>query len=244
MPADHYFMRSQEPLQALFFLLPLLIVYEVGAYHYAMSGRELRARSWVMEFFEIFGAAGDYLPGLAVVVVLLAWHFVRGDRARLEPRLYLGMSLESLAMVMPLLMFGLLSGAREAVATAGPTAASAAGTWQAEMVLSIGAGVYEELVFRLVLIAVVHAVLVDMLAMPAGRGAMIAIAISAVLFAVSHFRADNPFTWSAFTFYTVAGLYFAMIYVLRGFGIVVATHALYDVFVIAIRHELIPLGLG
>lgn len=238
-------MRSQEPLQALLFLLPLLVIYEFGAYHYAMSGRELTARSWVVEFFEVFGAAGDYLPGFAVVVVLLAWHFVRRDRLHFQPTLYMGMAFESVAMAMPLLMFGLLSGAREAVVLGqAGGAVLAGGQWQADMVLSIGAGVYEELVFRLVLIAGLHMLLVDMLGLAPGRGAMLAIVGSAVIFALSHLRMGDNFDWVAFTFYCVAGFYFAMIYVLRGFGIVVATHALYDVFVIAIRHELIPLGLG
>jgi hypothetical protein len=33
-------------------------------------------------------------------------------------------------------------------------------------------------------------------------------------------------------FLTAAGLYFGMLYILRGFGITVGTHALYDVLVL------------
>ena len=41
-------------------------------------------------------------------------------------------------------------------------------------------------------------------------------------------------------FFAVAGLYFSIIYVFRGFGIVVATHALYDILVTAIQYESLP----
>ena len=35
----------------------------------------------------------------------------------------------------------------------------------------------------------------------------------------------------------LAGLYFGVIYLIRGFGIVVAVHAFYDILTVAIMHE-------
>ena len=58
---------------------------------------------------------------------------------------------------------------------------------------------------------------------------MIAIVGSSVLFSIYHYHPG--FTLSAFFLYTFAGLYFAAIYHVRGFGIVVGCHALYDVLV-------------
>ena len=56
--------------------------------------------------------------------------------------------------------------------------------------------------------------------------------ISSLGFALVHFIGDhNPFTMTKMLFYTVAGVYFAAIYLPRGIGIVVAVHALYDVLV-------------
>ena len=116
----------------------------------------------------------------------------------------------------------------------------AVGSWQAGAVFSIGAGIYEELVFRLLGIVAVHALLADVFRVKHKPAAAVAVAVSAVAFALYHpFDTYNPLQWTSrdighFAFYTLAGLYFAAIYVYRGFGIVAATHAIYDVLVIAL----------
>lgn len=248
LSADHYFLRSQEPLQSLIFMMPLILLYEVGAVLYTTdphTGHRVSnlARSFMKDFLEMFGAVGDYLPGLAVVLVLLAWHIARRDRWRFDLRLYVAMGVESLALALPLLLFGLLIGPRQTAAAAMLPAAMpdpSTMTWQAWVVLSLGAGVYEELVFRLAAIAILHMIFVDMLSVPEKRGAILAVVCSAILFAAYHFSAGDPFTWSKFVYYFAAGIYFAMLYVMRGFGIVVATHGFYDILVFVIAKGLWP----
>jgi hypothetical protein len=39
-------------------------------------------------------------------------------------------------------------------------------------------------------------------------------------------------------FYLASGAYFSMVYILRGFGIVAATHAVYDVFVVLLASSI------
>ena len=65
-----------------------------------------------------------------------------------------------------------------------------------------------------------------------------------MLFAAVHYRIDLPFGFSigtqygdAFTIYSslfriAAGVFFGCLFVYRGFGIVVGTHALYDLLVL------------
>ena len=238
LPDDHYFVRSRQPLHALMLLLPLIVAYEFGAFWYANEsiGRRLAARAWVQRFLEMFGAAGEYLPGLAVVVVLVALHFSQRRRWHFQPGLYAAMALESLALATPLLLFSRLTGPHNAILAAG-TASS--GSWPAWMIFSLGAGLYEELVFRMFLIAAVHFLLVDLLRVAHRTGATAAVLLSALLFALAHFHRDNPFTLPAFAFYFISGFYFALIYLLRGFGIVVATHALYDICAVAWEHGLL-----
>lgn len=243
LPDDHYFMRSQRPLQALVFLTPLIILYEVGAVYYApvMAGRGLLAREWMKDFFESFGATGNWLPGLAVLAVLLSWHIATRQNWRLYPKLYVGMTFESIALAIPLLLFGLLMGSNAAIATLADANNSITHDMLCEMVLSVGAGLYEELVFRLVMIAMIHMLLVDALKMPSVNGGVIAVLFSSLFFAASHFQnAAWPWPMPQFLFFAVAGLYFSIIYVFRGFGIVVATHAIYDILVTAIQYETLP----
>ena len=150
------------------------------------------------------------------------------------------MWLESLLLAVPLFVFALVlfrsTGGAEALQsvqditnnTPNPTSDG----WQAQLVFSIGAGIYEELLFRLIGIALLHMLLVDALALPHATGAIAAIVITSLGFAAYHFSSQNPFQLGKCFFYTVAGIYFAVVYLLRGFGIVAGTHALYDVMVV------------
>ena len=260
-----YWERTQWPLQSLIFLLPLLVGYEIGAAVFAPEGNQrlpqIYAERMLGQFFNWLGVTGYYLPGVIAVVVLLCQHLVRRDPWRLEPRLYGVMAVESLLLAAPLFVFSIMitrpvpamhDGAHDVVEIArnlrglllshpadAATGLDSVASWKEGLVFSIGAGIYEELVFRLIIIVLAHILLSDLLALPRSWSAAGTIAISAVSFALYHpFETYAAWQWSSddwgrFTFYSLAGLYFAAIYVYRGFGIVAATHALYDVMVIA-----------
>lgn len=262
-----YWDRTQWPLQSLYFLLPLLVGYEIGAVVFAPEGGErlphIYAERMLGQFFQWVGVTGYYLPGVATVLVLLCLHFVRRDPWRPEPRLYGAMLIESAVLASPLFVFsimmtrpppesavvfsdaiGWLTGGEFSGLMLASTANAATGldgvsSWREGVVFAVGAGIYEELVFRLIVIAAAHILLSDLLALPTSWSAAGAIGISAIAFALYHpFASHLPWQWDGrewgrFGFYTLAGLYFAAIYVYRGFGIVAATHALYDVMVIA-----------
>ncbi|MEX0774851.1 MAG: CPBP family intramembrane glutamic endopeptidase [Phycisphaeraceae bacterium] len=243
---DDYFGRSQLPLQSLFFLLPLVVLYEVGTLIYATDYQHgttlyIQARLWLLGFFQWFGVSGFLLPGLIVVAALVGWHIARKDRWELEPKLYLIMLIESAALAVPLLFFMSVMSrhpAPAAYAIDGLQLTLGAGQvspWQAQAVFAIGAGIYEELLFRLVAIALLHFLLVDVLAVPDIWGSLAAIAISSVAFALYHFSGNRDFAWTPFFLYTAAGVYLACVYVLRGIGIAAGTHAVYDILVIVVR---------
>lgn len=210
----------------------MLLVYEIGTLIYAANEKSgqlyhIKARMLLTESLEWFGASGYYLPGLLVVMVLLTLHIVRRDPWRADWRIFPWMALESLVLTLPLLMLSLTLQGRPGHAEF---------PWQVEMVFSIGAGIYEEMVFRMMAIALLHAFLVDGLKMTERRGAWITIAGSAALFAFYHFvGTDIRFTFIQFAYYFIAGLYLAWLYVLRGFGIVVATHVAFDILISGLK---------
>jgi len=75
---------------------------------------------------------------------------------------------------------------------------------------------------------------VDLLRIPEHYGAMLTVLGSALLFSLQHFdslvlTAWTTPEWGRFAFYTVAGLYLAAVYMLRGFGVAVGAHAMYDI---------------
>jgi len=111
----------------------------------------------------------------------------------------------------------------------------------AGIVLSLGAGFYEELAFRVCLFAVLgRLVWLAFVATPLpffkwlfwGGWALIS---SAAFSAWHHFGTfGEPFTLQAFVFRWVSGLAFTAIFALRGFAPAVWTHALYDIWVLVL----------
>jgi hypothetical protein len=140
------------PLDALIFLLPLIIFYEVASL--ARQDRVI-AFDFLRRFFQLFGQVGMWAPGLAVIVILLATHVAAGDKWSIQWRRVGWMYVESVALSVPLLLLN----------WAVPLAASTGGLPPLldRVALSIGAGVYEELVFRLILISVMVMIGVDLL---------------------------------------------------------------------------------
>src|SRR5262249_16923171 len=101
-----------------------------------------------------------------------------------------------------------------------------------QMLCFVGAGIYEETLFRLVLFSSLLWLLRHIDIPWPGAGIM-AVLVSALLFSAAHnigpFGEDfQPFV---FIFRIAAGLYFVILFQLRVFGIVVGAHAGYDVLV-------------
>jgi membrane protease YdiL (CAAX protease family) len=104
------------------------------------------------------------------------------------------------------------------------------------LVLSLGAGVYEELVFRLICFTLLSLFFIDFLGFSKKFGGLWIVLIGALAFSAYHYLGDEPFAWRAFLFRTAAGIYFGVLYLLRGFGITAGSHAAYDIFVAFLRH--------
>jgi hypothetical protein len=239
-PSASYWHRSQQPLASLIMLLPLIAVYEAGVLWFANDpeyGRlpDVLAHSMIAQFVAAFGITPRLLPGVIVVVLLLSMHVAHGQRASFAPRLYLGMGIEACLLAVPLFVFMLVLG-RQMWVLHPLEAAAEPMSWQAQMFLSLGAGIYEELLFRVIAIALLHYILVDYLALPDTWGTALTVALSALGFALYHFdlsasTGPHAFQFPTFICYAFGGVYLAVVYVLRGFGIAAGTHATYDILV-------------
>lgn len=226
----NYLDRSELPLISLVFLLPLIILYEVGTRYFttaAQHGREeqIIAFSLMQRFFMFFGAEGRHLPAMAVAGVLLACHIARKDSWEIDIRVLLGMALESGLLTIPLILLGVaLPRYFPLIAVTGPRTD--------RLILSLGAGVYEEFFFRLALFIILSLLLRDLL--KAGRATtnLLVVAISAVSFSAYHYLSPNEhFHLQTFIFRTIAGAYFGIVFLMRGFGITAASHCFYDLLI-------------
>jgi membrane protease YdiL (CAAX protease family) len=112
----------------------------------------------------------------------------------------------------------------------------------ANIVTGIGAGIYEELVFRLVLICLLMLLFQDALRLSHRGSIILSVLISAALFSAHHHvdfltgrpNMADPFDLTKFIFRTIAGIYFAALFAIRGFGITAGTHASYNIIAVSI----------
>lgn len=220
------------PLEALAFLLPLIAFSEIASrslfpYTAAPPQDRVVAFHLLQLFFQLFGSAGALMPALAVVVVLLSTHVASRQPWRVRKSAVALMYAESLALAIPLILVN--SWVRLA---AGP----AAETWLRHAALGIGAGVYEELVFRLVLISVVAVIGSDLLRWSNTSVLIAGVMVSALVFAAHHHPpvGGEPFDASRFWFRTLAGVYLGAVFVIRGYGPAAGTHAAYNLIVISL----------
>ena len=101
------------------------------------------------------------------------------------------------------------------------------------LALSIGAGLFEEIIFRVILLN-----LLFWLLLPLFKKKLVATVVSVLLasflFSLSHYVGSMADTWQlySFIFRWGAGLLFTVIYFVRGFAITAYTHALYDIWVL------------
>lgn len=229
-----YAWSSTRPLHILIFLAPLIVIYEIGSILGARSDavESIRAERLLRDFFESMGVAGPHLPALAIVAVLLSWQIISRDRWRIRFSTLVLMGFESLVWTLPILVLNnvvggsLLGGAGEAAAALTTGADFAGMAWTQRVSIAVGAGLYEELLFRMVLIAMAHLVAHDILRFRDYPSRIAAVIISATAFALYHEAAmQDP---KMFAFFFTAGALFGTVYLWRGFGIVVGAHAAYD----------------
>jgi hypothetical protein len=100
-----------------------------------------------------------------------------------------------------------------------------------QLMISLGAGIYEELLFRVVLVSGLLVLAIRVFRWSRTTSGVFAVVLGALIFSGFHYIGPfgERFALYSFTFRTVAGLLFSGLYVVRGFGITAWTHALYDV---------------
>jgi hypothetical protein len=249
-PLATYWHAVRAPRYSLLFALPLLLLYELLAFalsHDAMAGVRNGADVLLKSaFLALGGRRGLIVFGVLLVGggAVLVWRDLRRSGWRLRVRYFLGMLAESVAYA---LVFGTVVGLLTSLVLGGiPRLAAMVAAWSpapavapmarldlpTQLMISLGAGLYEELLFRVILVSA--------LARLASRGfgwrptaaGAFATLVGALVFSAFHYIGPygDPFELGSFTFRAIAGVLFSALYLLRGFGIAAWTHALYDVF--------------
>lgn len=233
---EGYFATTRHPWPCLAFLLPLLGAYEagllwVGGIH--AEAFRTGADTWLHWGLRAFGLPELYWVPVAVILLLVVWSCLRrADRPDDLVGLCTGMAIES--VVFALGLWGLGRGLSPFLKSFGIRLALPAKSDEAlaQMLTFVGAGIYEEVLFRLVLFASLLGLL-RQFGLPPARALVLAATAGALTFSAAHHLGPSGerFDAYAFVFRMLAGLYFTALFRLRGFGITVGAHAVYDVLV-------------
>lgn len=228
---------SQRPNLAtdLIFVVPLLVLYQVGTFYTdRRNGVDLvttvvfRLRGWSeVAFLSLSGA-------LLVTVLVLYLRLRRRERFQLrmmgpvllESGLYAFLMGNAILFVMT----RLLGMPVPSVSTGGGMDG-----WMV-LYISAGAGLHEELVFRLLIFGGLLAGLTRFTRVRPTLSLLLALGISAALFSAAHHMPPHgePFTQFAFVYRLLAGTIFGLLFHYRGFATAVYSHFLYDVLVLGL----------
>jgi Type II CAAX prenyl endopeptidase Rce1-like len=236
---DHsYWAQTRRPLPCLIFILPTLLAYELGVIWLGGDSTEaLRtgADAWLRHGLAALGLVDKWFLPLSLVLALLAWQAADPREWRFAPTCLMGMAIESLVLAVSLIGLsrlvdlGFVHLEHKMLLAAGSNESRQIA---ASIISYLGAGVYEEALFRLALIPLFLACM-KLLQTPTILAQTVAVTGSALLFSIAH-HAGTPgeaFTWFAFIFRWLAGVFFAWVFVVRGFGVAVGTHTTYDILV-------------
>ena len=217
--AERYWVESRRPLASLVFIAPLLIIYETGV---LLLGVQNGADAFMRRLLDLLGFGQHFLLPILTICILLGWHYLSRQSWQLSGGIISAMAVESLMLGVCLWVISFMQNSLVPLGICG-TVKSAVGF--------LGAGIYEELLFRLILLSLLAWAL-----RRAGTKPLVsmifAVIISSLLFAAAHHVGSSgewPILWSDFLFRFLAGIFFSIVYIYRGFGIAAGSHAAYDI---------------
>jgi hypothetical protein len=244
--SETYWHQTRRPLPCLVFLIPLLTLYEVGLLWASKHGSDIEsvqngADSWMRWAIEQVGFSPAYVMPFVILLIFTFWQMWTREPWKMDGEVMLGMLGESMVLAVALMVLGRVQDlaflrieTSEIVASLGES-----GTTVERLVSFVGAGIYEETLFRLLLLPAVYYCMTG-LGIPSPISMTLAMTASALAFAGAHHVGPmaEDFIWFNFIFRWIAGLFFAGVFVLRGFGIAVGAHAAYDILVGVLHFQL------
>jgi hypothetical protein len=223
-------------LTNLALVFPVLLIYELGVL--ALGLRQRNGADLITD--EIGSRVGYGSFGLFLICVFFALLLYLRKSQSFDWSALVPVMLESaiyaltMGTLIVFVMVDLLHlNPRMAVAAAAPAASAGPIT---NVVLAMGAGIHEELFFRLFVLGGTAYVL-ERVGLRRFAAVTAAFVLSSALFSAAHHIGPygDPLRVGVFTYRFLAGLMFGALFWFRGFAVAVYTHAFYDIYVMLLR---------
>ena len=227
-----YFLQTRSSFYSFLFTIPLFFIYEVGILFLSKddilvvrNGADFLMRS-ILESFGIFGLYG--LGAIFLIGFIITYIYFFNDKSNKSIRadyLFI-MIFESVCWA--LILYFLLS--KFMLVLMNPIGK----TITQQVTLAVGAGIYEEFLFRVMLISGLTGIIGFVFLWSEKVRKAAALIIAAGIFSAFHFVGDygDYFSMELFLLRFFAGIVLGILYIARGFGITAYAHSIYDLIVL------------
>ncbi len=230
-----YFSASRNLLYSLVVIFPMLFLYELlGFINNFDANYQIRngADALIRQVFTIFGSNAQLLYGLSLFMIFCLVGYNHRHtllNSEVNIKFLILMIIESLFWCSGLLI--LMKGV-SSLFLAAPISVDLL----EQFYLSIGAGIWEELIFRLGLISVISYLINSIFRYGKSFSLFLSLILSGSIFSIFHYIGayGDIFTWHTFILRTFAGIFLGAVFLFRGLGISVYTHIFYDMVLVSI----------
>ena len=228
----NYWRFSRSAYYSVVSALPLLVVYEILVIMTQSRYWGIRnaADMWIRTFLMAFDLRAQHLTfvmiGIAFALIPVAK--ARSYGVKLKANFFLLMLAEAFTYSL------VLGGVLQSILRLSGLAAGGPGNGALQnFALSLGAGLFEEIIFRVLLLNLLFFIL-NYIFKNKVTTAVISVLAASFLFSLSHYIGSMADSWElySFMFRWIAGMIFTVLYFMRGFAITAYTHALYDIWVL------------
>ena len=227
-----YFLQTRSSFYSFLFTIPLFFIYEVGILFLSKddilvvrNGADFLMRS-ILESFGIFGLYGLGAIFLIGFIITYIYFFNDNSNKSIRADYLFIMIFESVCWA--LILYFLLS--KFMLALMNPIGKTIA----QQVTLAVGAGIYEEFLFRVMLISGLTGIIGFVFLWNEKTRKAAALIIAAGIFSAFHFMGDygDYFSMELFILRFFAGIVLGILYISRGFGITAYAHSIYDLIVL------------
>ena len=229
---NSYWRSTRSPLYSFLFTIPLFLIYEIGIFLTSSDDMfVLRngADALMRQILATFGITGLYWIGVIFFIGFIITFILQRkywEQTQIHSDYFLLMMVES--VVWSVLIYFLMTNVY--LLLMNPTGSMLV----QQVTLAVGAGIYEEFLFRVLLIAGISVILGFIFQWSDKSRNWAAMVIAAGIFSSFHFIGEygDFFSFNIFMIRFLAGIALGTLYFLRGFGITAWSHAVYDLIVL------------
>ncbi|MBT4537972.1 MAG: CPBP family intramembrane metalloprotease [Candidatus Marinimicrobia bacterium] len=225
-----YFRLSRSHYYSLIIISPIAVIYSVMGYFINWNtAYKLRngADVLIRLFFQFFGKYAEtfYIISLNLVIISIILYHKREFSDSIKLPVLSIMILEGMFWAFCLFLIFIFASQLLSV----PTSFS---TFE-QFYLSLGAGIYEEIVFRFLLISILLFISHKLFGSGKVFSLMFSIVLSSIFFSIFHYIGvyGDVFSWQSFLYRFSAGCFLAILYLTRGLGVAVYSHVYYDILI-------------